>query len=364
MKLLYISSLLNSNGTGGGHVSASNYKLIQHLDNISEILLVDCSGLINVNTLLRQLYIFMRSVLGYSSSLGFWKCRAVLKSEELKLSDVIWLDGSFYGPLVTKIKKKYPEKKVITFFHNVEFDFYREIFRGRSFLYKVLIKSAFSNEKKSLVNSDTLVTMTTTDANRLKKVYGISCHYVQPAFFESKVSETEIIQMTKPGTDYILFIGSDFPPNIEALEYLVKKIMPFLPRKKLMAVGRGLGKYRSKFESENVIIQDFVYDLSELYINSSVVVAPIFSGSGMKVKIAEALMYGKHIIGTDFSFIGYRRGLKTDEFLITANEADEYKYLLSLNYKSFSSGSLKYFDENYSLVAQLKNIKKIFNFTA
>lgn len=34
-------------------------------------------------------------------------------------------------------------------------------------------------------------------------------------------------------------------------------------------------------------------------------VMPIFSGSGMKVKTAEALMYGKFLIGTKEAFEGY-----------------------------------------------------------
>ena len=36
-----------------------------------------------------------------------------------------------------------------------------------------------------------------------------------------------------------------------------------------------------------------------------VVIAPIFDGSGMKTKVAEALMYGKRIIGTREAFSGY-----------------------------------------------------------
>ena len=34
-------------------------------------------------------------------------------------------------------------------------------------------------------------------------------------------------------------------------------------------------------------------------------VLPIFSGSGMKVKTCESLMYGKNIIGTDEALEGY-----------------------------------------------------------
>ena len=35
------------------------------------------------------------------------------------------------------------------------------------------------------------------------------------------------------------------------------------------------------------------------------VIAPVFDGAGMKVKVAEALSYGKPVIGTSHAFIGY-----------------------------------------------------------
>ena len=48
---------------------------------------------------------------------------------------------------------------------------------------------------------------------------------------------------------------------------------------------------------------------------------PIFSGSGMKVKTAEALMYGKFLIGTKEAFEGY----EIDEKIgILCNNANDF----------------------------------------
>ena len=46
-------------------------------------------------------------------------------------------------------------------------------------------------------------------------------------------------------------------------------------------------------------------NLSEWYLKAHFVIAPIFYGSGMKTKIAEAMMFGKKIIGTPEAFSGY-----------------------------------------------------------
>jgi glycosyltransferase involved in cell wall biosynthesis len=48
-----------------------------------------------------------------------------------------------------------------------------------------------------------------------------------------------------------------------------------------------------------------VEDLADLYRRADFVVAPIFSGGGMKVKTAEALSYGKTVVGTPEALRGY-----------------------------------------------------------
>ena len=42
-----------------------------------------------------------------------------------------------------------------------------------------------------------------------------------------------------------------------------------------------------------------------LAAGAALVIAPIFDGSGMKTKVAEALMHGKHVVGTPEAFSGY-----------------------------------------------------------
>ena len=56
---------------------------------------------------------------------------------------------------------------------------------------------------------------------------------------------------------------------------------------------------------KNVKIIGYVENVVDLFFYAKAFICPIFSGAGMKVKIAEALMYGKTIIGTSFACIGY-----------------------------------------------------------
>ena len=55
----------------------------------------------------------------------------------------------------------------------------------------------------------------------------------------------------------------------------------------------------------NVELVGAVDDLEPYYLGAKAVIAPIFDGSGMKTKVAEALMFGKRVVGTSEAFSGY-----------------------------------------------------------
>ena len=58
-------------------------------------------------------------------------------------------------------------------------------------------------------------------------------------------------------------------------------------------------------QSEKLCITGTVENAKNVYEQADCVVAPIFDGSGMKIKTGEALRYGKTIAGTPEAFAGY-----------------------------------------------------------
>ena len=69
-------------------------------------------------------------------------------------------------------------------------------------------------------------------------------------------------------------------------------------------VGRGLSDLGGT-PGGNVRVIGEVASLAPWYAGARAVIAPIFEGSGMKTKVAEALMHGKKVIGTPEAFAGY-----------------------------------------------------------
>lgn len=101
----------------------------------------------------------------------------------------------------------------------------------------------------------------------------------------------------------LLFLGSDYKPNLEAAEYLVKKIWPLvreeLPSAKLIVAGTSADKLNVNVsETPGLEVLGFVDDLDELYRGVRATAVPILVAGGTRFKIIEAAAYGKPTIAT------------------------------------------------------------------
>lgn len=347
MNVVYISNSLANNGTGGGVVSNANLNLLKKCKIFKSVSVIDFEQANDCefeSAIFKKAITFILSVFKFSGGLTPKIIDFIINSQKVSNSDFIWIDSSLYGRLSESIKKRHPEKKIITFFHNVEFDFLSSLGEKRGFLYRSITKSGRINEFKSIINSDLVVTLSQNDSIRLQSLYNRKADLVLPVSFDSVDPITfDICNNSR----HILFVGSDFPPNVEALNFLASEVMPFTNRK-LVVIGKGLEKYRKQFESDKIEIIGFVQDLKPYYEKSNFVVTPIFSGAGMKVKVAEALNFGKVVIGTSFSFIGYENPNINTSFLIKAETANDYIQFLSLDYPHYSVSAREYFTKYFS----------------
>ncbi|OBU27808.1 hypothetical protein AYY22_16020 [Photobacterium kishitanii] len=184
--------------------------------------------------------------------------------------------------------------------------------------------------------------------------------YLLPVLFNNLAITTATLSSISKYGYKALFVGSDFPPNIEAVEFLCREVMPYVKDNiSLTIVGKGMDKYKEYFERKNIKVYGFVENLSFIYEESNIVLSPIFSGAGMKVKIAEAFKHGKGVLGTEFGFQGYDLGR---DFIFIANEAIDYiNYLndfenrLIFNCREIES----YYNDNFTIASKIKLINEI-----
>lgn len=115
----------------------------------------------------------------------------------------------------------------------------------------------------------------TVDISRVKKKYGLDgCHVV-------------------------IFVGNmEYLPNREAVKLIAAKIAPLvwqeIANTKFVLVGR----YNKKINLPNLIFTGVVEDVVELLAISDVAIAPLFHGSGTRLKILEYLSCGLPVVST------------------------------------------------------------------
>ncbi|MDR0234808.1 glycosyltransferase [Acinetobacter sp.] len=310
MKMLYIGPRVEKISTGGDSVNKRNENLLKKIfDKNLNIYYIQNS----TNTIFDKLK-------GYLGGITKYDIDEIIENISLNKIDCIFLSQSFYGLLCKKIKIKYPHIRIITFYHNIETHYAKEYIKTSGLIHFPFYFLATYNEKQTIKYSDYHIVLNERDDHLMKKIYGVESDFFLPVSYKD-IFDSSKVKFSLDDPLKLLFVGSAFFGNMSGIEFFIEDVMPQLDVE-LIIVGKGMDKFKDKFEVyDNVKVFGFVDDLSALYYDASIVIAPIFSGGGMKTKIAEALMYGKTIIGTKEAFEGYKRA---QNVIYECNNAEEF----------------------------------------
>jgi glycosyltransferase involved in cell wall biosynthesis len=267
----------------------------------------------------------------------------------------IFVDGSNFGEVVRVVKVTCPNVQVYTFFHNVEVRFFWGLLRQNKTLHALAVVMVnYLAERKSVKHSDRIICLSQRDSRKLHKFYGRGATHVSPMALQDKLVASSYASIAAPLKDkYALFVGGGFYANRAGIIWFVKHVVPRISIRTCI-VGRGLEDLKEVLEVDHKVeLVGAVDSLVQWYRDSHFVIAPIFDGSGMKTKVAEALMFGKKIIGTPEAFSGYedianRVGCvcsTADEFITAINGVD------ALVTSSFDNESRAIYEKEYSLDA-------------
>jgi hypothetical protein len=257
-----------------------------------------------VNKKNNKLLTFFRNIFLYSGNLSPFDSLKIIKViKKNKDISIVFFDVSLHGKLAKKIRRLYPQIKIIINFHNIERLQFQDIVRTKGLIYFPLLLAATYNERLSILNSNLNIFITDED-RRAVNTHGISSIII-PATLPDKFIPYNNRDI-KSGDNYVLFVGIASSINLHGIYFLIKEIAPYVSCK-IVVAGNGMySALRKKSIPQNIVVKDYVEDLSELFSNATAFIVPLFYGVGMKVKIAEAIMYGKKIIATSRAFCGYK----------------------------------------------------------
>ena len=299
-------------------------------------------------------------LIGYTSGMSYSTLQDIKQYIIDKSIDVIVYNNSKYGRAINFIKILFPHIRHVVFFHNAEYKFvYGAIKKTRNPFGFITLYSTWLNERKSVQAANLLVALNNRDANDIEQMYGRTVDYICPISLRDRFDRNKI-----KTTDKIIgaFIGSNFYANNHGVKWFAENVSPHI-NYPILIIGKDFEKENEFFSKyKNLQLIGTVDDVDQYYYNISFIVSPIFCGSGMKTKTAEAMMFGKTIFGTSEAFEGYEIEFNqigclcnsADEFINAINSFNPNKYYNEYSRSNFIS---KYSQSN--IVCLFERILKI-----
>ncbi|MDH7602673.1 MAG: glycosyltransferase family 4 protein [Armatimonadota bacterium] len=131
-----------------------------------------------------------------------------------------------------------------------------------------------------------------------------------------------------PDSKNILFLGTMYwPPNIDCVLYFYREILPIvrqtIPDCSFTIAGQRPPRIIKELERDpNVRVTGYVADPREAAANCGVFVVPLRSGSGVRVKILDALAMGLPVVSTSIGAEGL--AVNSGEHLLIADDPEEF----------------------------------------
>lgn len=250
-----------------------------------------------------------------------------LKCEKLKPDFVVVDFPQMYGVLDEEVRNKY---KIVLNQHNIESETLLEIGKTTQNIFKRLIyqfvgKQMEKYEHNIYLNRDVcLYTFVSIhDKEKFEKKYNIHNTYLIPVGTEIEKYPLLV------NSSSAMFVGKmSYLPNELGAKWLLNSIWDAVSKEcknaKLYLVGKDsdtvLIKEAAAFD--NVIVTGEVDSIDEYYKKCNVVLIPIFSGGGVKVKLLEAMGHGKLVVSTT-------KGLEGTDFkpmihILTADNEEQF----------------------------------------
>jgi len=352
MKILYVSNRvpfpLNEGGTiciynylrgyseAGVEVTFAALNGIKHSINIKEatrelsqyckLFIVD----IDSNVKAGQAFLNLFSHTSYNvSRFDDTTFRQLLKDLLTKETfDIIQVEGTFVALYIDTLRH-YSNAPIVLRQHNVEYQIWERLASNtvnplKKWYLNLLSRRLKRFEKESLNRFDALVPITVDDADLFNTLGNTKPVFVSPAGIDTAYWDTSGIS---GNPFHVYHLGSlDWMPNREAVLWFIKEVWPLVvktdKRFRLFIAGKNMPLEMKRMVVENVDMVGEVKDGNSFVRDKSICIVPLLSGSGIRLKILEAMAANKLVISTTIG----AQGIEYDngKHLLIADTPDQF----------------------------------------
>lgn len=253
------------------------------------------------------------------------KLTRTLKAEKY---DVIHLESLFMTPYMGTIRRL-SKAPVVVRTHNLEYVIWEKIAKGTANVFKRVYLSYLSRklkgyELKTLNEVHGIASISEEDKKRFERL-GIRTPMKSIPF---GIDYNKYSEYPDGETEQALFhLGSmDWSPNQEGILWFLQEIWPKVhalkPNLKLYLAGRNMPNHLLNGSWPNVSVIGEVADAKQFMKSKAIMIVPLLSAGGIRVKIIEGLALGKAIISTSIGAEGI--DCVHDQQLLIADSISEW----------------------------------------
>lgn len=256
--------------------------------------------------------VVLRALKGVPYLAGKWDSRSVRKTLRRELAgaavDVVYVDHLGMARYLPDVKAERPSCRVVLDQHNVESEFFKQFAERKSGPKKMVAmaeyRAAVKFEKEALTAADAVVAISGEDAKHFDALARIHAHVVPMVLpFERR-------ERPRPAKPNLCYVGNlRWHPNVAGLDWFCRDVWPKIrarvPDATFEIAGVGLKPDASgnlpvpdAWKVPGVTTVGFLEDLEPLYVRSLAMLAPVFGGSGVRVKMLEGFRAGMPVVTT------------------------------------------------------------------
>lgn len=255
------------------------------------------------------------------------KIISILKTEEF---DIIQLETIFIAPYIPVIRA-YSKAKIVLRTHNIEHRIWERIMLHEKNIAKKIVLKRITHQLKKFEYStfnviDGYMAISNKDYNFFHQLFPNVAGTVIEAGIDMELyqSEDDYIPSDKPE---LFHIGSmNWAPNIEGLSWFIEKVWCKInaqfPQLTFTIAGRNMPDKFREYKMQNLIIKGEVKNANDFILSKDIMIVPLLSGSGVRIKILEGMALGRTIITTSIGAEGL--SIENGKNILIANTPDEF----------------------------------------